>query len=109
MPFSPRFNSRRKQHKGMIDNVQNALLRMGADPNKVQGFKFMDEAHARAHSIQSLPELTAELMPYFWDKCWALYSTTRNDPFYIADNPVTMFNSNRDPLRGTLGLRVPGI
>ena len=48
-------------------------------------------------------------MPHFLDKCWILYSTTKNCPFYISDNPVAMFNSNQDPLRSTLGLRVPGI
>ena len=48
-------------------------------------------------------------MPHFLDKCWVLYSTTKDNPFYISDNPIAMFNSNQDPLRGTLGLRVPGI
>ncbi len=80
---------------------------MGADLNKVDGFEFLDEEQTRAHSIVSLRELAASLMPYFLDKCWVLYSTSKDDPFYISDNPVAMFNSNQDPLRGTLGLRVP--
>jgi hypothetical protein len=104
-----RTESQRKQLKSMIDDVANALLKMGADLNKVDGFEFLDEEQTRAHSIVSLRKLAASLMPYFLDKCWVLYSTAKDDPFYISDNPVAMFNSNQDPLRGTLGLRVPGI
>lgn len=104
-----RTDAQRKQLKGMIDNMSSALLRMGADPNKVQGFEFLDEGQTRTHSILSLREIAAELMPHFLDKCWVLYSTTKDNPFYISDNPIAMFNSNQDPLRGTLGLRVPGI
>jgi len=104
-----RTEAQRKQLKGVIDNVYNALLRMGADPNKVHGFEFLDEEQTRTHSILSLGEMAATLMPHFLDKCWILYGTTNDNPFYIGDNPITMFNSNQDPLRGTLGLRVPGI
>jgi hypothetical protein len=104
-----RTEAQRKQLKSMIDSVYNVLLRMGADPNNVQGFEFLDEEQTRTHSILSLREIAAALMPHFLDKCWVLYSTTKDNPFYISDNPIVMFNSNQDLLRGTLGLRVPGI
>jgi hypothetical protein len=104
-----RTDAQRKQLKSMIDKVYSALLRMGADPNKVQGFEFLDEEQTRTQSILSLREIAAELMPHFLDKSWVLYSTTKDNPFYISDNPIAMFNSNQDPLRGTFGLRVPGI
>jgi hypothetical protein len=48
-------------------------------------------------------------MPHLLDKSWILYSTSQKHPFYISDNPVTLFNVNQDPVKGTLGLRVPGI
>lgn len=104
-----RTDAQRKQLKGMIDNVYSAIVKIGGDPNKVQGFEFLDEEQTRTHSILSLREIAADLMPHFLDKCWVLYSTAKDNPFYISDNPIAMFNSNQDPLRGTLGLRVPGI
>jgi len=75
----------------------------------VQGFEFLNEEQTRAQSILSLREIAADLMPHFMNKCWILYSTTQDCPFYISDNPIALFNSNQDPLRGTLGLRVAGI
>jgi hypothetical protein len=104
-----RTDAQRRQLKGIIDDVYNTLLGMGADPDKVQGFEFLDEGQTRTHSILSLREIAVELMPHFLDKCWVLYSTTKDNPFYISDNPIAMFNSNQSPLRGTLGLCVPGI
>ena len=74
-----RTDAQRKQLKGMIDNVYNTLLRMGADPNKVKRFEFLDEEQTRTQSILSLREIAADLMPHFLDKCWVLYSTTSDN------------------------------
>jgi hypothetical protein len=50
-----------------------------------------------------------QFVPHFIDKIWCLLGTRQNAPFYIGDHPVALHNSRRDPLRGTLGLRVQGI
>lgn len=104
-----RTEAQRKQLKGLIDHFYGALLQRGIDPDKVQGFEFLDEEETRTHSILSLRDIAASLMPHYLDKCWFLCSTTRDNPFYISDNPIALFNANDDPLRGTVGLRVPGI
>jgi len=93
----------------LIDSVHDVVEKAGWDPNKIKGFDFLDEEQTRVASIMSLRELAHDQMPHLLNKTWILWSTSQQHPFYISDNPVTMFNVNRDPLRGTLGLRVPGI
>ena len=104
-----RTDSRRKQLKSLMDNVHDALTRAGMDPNKVDGFEFLDEEQTRVFSITSLPELTQELMPRLLDKSWILLGTSMQHPFYISDNPVTLFNQRKHPVLSTLGLGVSGI
>ena len=104
-----RTDARRKEMKDLSDSFRDAVERAGMDPAKVQGFDFVDAAQTRVASITSLPGLAADLMPYFLNKSWILHSTAEDHPFYISDNPVTLFNRNRHPFLSTLGLRVPGI
>lgn len=104
-----RTDARRKKLKGMIDDVYAAVKSMGRDPNKVEGFEFLNEEDTRAASITSLRTLAADLMPYFLNKSWILYSATQVHPFYISDNPVTRFNSNMHPFLSMLGLRALGM
>jgi hypothetical protein len=104
-----RTDARRKELKDMIDDVYAAVKSMGHDPNKVEGFEFLNEEDTRAASITSLRTLTVDLMPYFLNKSWILYSTTQEHPFCISDNPVTRFNTNKHPFLSMLGLRALGI
>jgi len=104
-----RTDGRRKELKGLIDSVRDAVERAGIDPSKVQGFEFLDMEQTRVAAITSLPELARDLLPEFLNKSLILYSTTEEHPFYISDNPVVRFNLNQDPLRSTLGLRTRGI
>ncbi len=104
-----RTDARRKELKGMIDDVYAAVKSIGGDPNKVKGFEFLNDEQTRVASITSLRSLAADLMPYFLNKSWILYSTTQEHPFYISDNPVARFNRNQHPSLSTLGLRALGI
>lgn len=52
------------------------------------------------------PEMFAE---HFVSKHWVLAATNAQHPFQISDNPLTRQNVIERPLRGNLGLQVPGI
>jgi hypothetical protein len=95
--------------KDLSDSFRDAVEHAGMDPDKVQGFDFLDAIQIRVASITSLPGLAADLMPHFLNKSWILHSTTEEHAFYISDNPVTRFNRNQHPFLSTRGLRVPGI
>lgn len=63
-----------------------------------------------AEAISMIPYLTKSALQHYLDKSWILYGTTHQHPFYISDNPVTLFNTlNQSEIRGTLGLAVKGI
>jgi hypothetical protein len=105
-----RTDARRKQLKNLSDAVSDAVKQIGGDPNKVEGFDFLNEEQARMYSIESIPELARDLTPHLLSKSWILYSTPQRLPFYISDNPVSLHNTmNQDPILGTLGLDVSGI
>lgn len=45
----------------------------------------------------------------FMEKDWVLFETDPTRPFLIGDHPLVMHNERRADLRGTIGLKVPGI
>jgi len=104
-----RTEARRAELKALMADFHDAVKRAGWDPDKVNGFEFLDEEETRVHTITSLGQLARELMPGFLDKTWILFGSSYEHPFYISDNPVTLFNSNQDLVRSTLGIGVPGI
>lgn len=45
-----------------------------------------------------------KLVPFFLKKRWVHFETTRKDPYYISDNPVTMHNDLDHGPYGNIGL-----
>nr|WP_129954459.1 DUF4238 domain-containing protein [Rahnella sp. RFA10(1/100)] len=43
------------------------------------------------------------------DKEWLLFETTADKPFYISDNPVTLYNENKFSDRSNTGIALKGI
>lgn len=50
-----------------------------------------------------------EFVPYFLNKVWVLFETTRKYPFFISDNPLTLHNEIDHGPYGNIGLAVRGI
>lgn len=48
-------------------------------------------------------------VPYFLNKVWLLFKTSRRTPFYISDNPLTLHNDIDHGPYGNIGLAVKGI
>lgn len=73
-------------------------------------FPAMTPEIAKALSIKSLTEPN-QFAEHILNKSWLLFETADSTPFYISDNPVALQNNvePRGPLRGNLGLAVPGI
>ncbi|MBL1381476.1 DUF4238 domain-containing protein [Proteus mirabilis] len=67
----------------------------GKDDDKKLFFKLLLEQE----------QVTNELLK----KDWYLLETNENYPFYISDNPITLYNSNNNENYGNLGLNVIGI
>jgi Protein of unknown function (DUF4238) len=105
-----RTDAQRRRYKDLNDKIQDAIVKMGGDPNDVDGFQVSNEEESRAQTIAMLPQLARDFAPHFLSKSWLLYTTSHKHAFYISDSPVVMHNTvNQNPYRGTLGLAVPGI
>lgn len=50
-----------------------------------------------------------EFVPYFLNKVWVLFETTYRHPFFISDNPITLYNEINHLPYGNIGLAVRGI
>ncbi|MGP9712222.1 MULTISPECIES: DUF4238 domain-containing protein, partial [unclassified Psychrobacter] len=51
----------------------------------------------------------AEVISILLKKSWILFETTKENPFFISDNPVTLYNSINMGLYGNLGITLEGI
>ena len=64
---------------------------------------------AKAHFAKMICNAQRDFTPLFMDKDWHLLKTTRDKPFLIGDQPLTLFNDTDMSPRGSLGLKVKGI
>ena len=98
----------RESLKELNNTLKEHIESAGYDIDRVEGFKFMNQEEIKKSSIHSV--MTAsELAPYFYDKIWLLLKAPKKSPFYISDNPISLYNSVERPGRGNLGLKVKGI
>ncbi len=90
--------------------MRKALGDRDIDPELIEGWADITPEEAKAMSLMMLAEPN-ELPRHILDKTWLLFNTDAATPFYISDNPVAMQNliEPKGPLRGNLGLAVPGI
>ena len=102
-----------------VPNHRESMLAIGEGLRRVFGERFgmdvsgisdMTPDLAKALSLQSLtkPHVYAE---HVLNKSWFLFEANSSTPFYVSDNPVALQNDvePKGPLRGNLGLAVPGI
>ena len=56
-----RTDAQRQQYKDLNDKIRDAIVRMGGDPNHVEGFRSLTEEESRVETIGMLPRLAREL------------------------------------------------
>lgn len=100
----------RQQLLAMNTAMKQALRDRDVDASDVEGWLDMTEEDAKAMSLAMLTQPN-EFPLHILNKTWLLFETSAEMPFYISDNPVAMQNlaEPKGPLRGNLGLAVPGI
>jgi len=103
-----RVKAPRESMSEINNTLKEFIERAGRKIDEVEGFKFMDNETIKKSCIGSILA-GRELAPYFYDKIWLLLKAPPKSPFYISDNPISLFNSVERPGRGNLGLKVKGI
>ena len=92
----------------MNDVLRQKLQSIGAPAADVERLTSMGKNEAKIISMDLLGQVS-EFVPFFESKTWMLLKTSKQDPFFISDNPVTLQNKKDFGFYGNLGLRVEGI
>jgi hypothetical protein len=101
--------NRIRQNIGEMNRLLEEKLRnLGADPTQVKGFDYLSSKDIKAISLDILLHYH-NYVPHIFKKTWVLFETSKRNPFYISDNPVTLQNMYDFSPRGNLGLAVEGI
>ena len=90
------------------DLLKQKLQSIGTAEADIERLTTMGEEDAKIVSMRML-EQTSQFVPLFYYKPWILLKTTKGNPFFISDNPVTLQNERDFGLCGNLGLGVEGI
>jgi len=89
--------------------LEDKLTRMGADLNNIKNFDIMTEEDIKELSISMVTKSAHNFSPHLLKKGWLLIRTTKEIPFIISDNPVTLDNSLQSEGRGNIGFAVEGV
>ncbi|MHB8070230.1 MAG: DUF4238 domain-containing protein [Desulfobaccales bacterium] len=98
----------RQLFKDLSEIIKNTFDTRGEDISKIKDYIELDDNTVKLHGIRSLLR-SGEYAPYFLDKSWILFRTTKSQPLYISDNPVTLQNMIDHGPYGNIGLAVKGI
>lgn len=100
----------REQWHYLIGGTKETLKSKGYDPTAFPQLQDLTDDQIKEETILFLSKSVKDFAPHYLNKSWILYKAPKSSHFYISDNPITLQNTlNRDPLRGTIGLAVPGI
>lgn len=117
-----RTHNQHEQIKHISHSFKKKLLEMGLFDQWVDEFPLSpdtefedvlqiiagDASEAKGMFLEMLSDQHTEA-DILMQKDWHLLETTLNAPFYISDNPVSLFNGISHPGRGNLGLALEGI
>jgi hypothetical protein len=103
---------RSKSHRERLIHTSKefaeALRKRGCEPDKVEGYKELNDHDAKRMSMRLMQEM-GDFYPHFLDKDWILYKPNAKETLYISDNPLTFQNNNDYGWCGNIGLAVKGI
>jgi hypothetical protein len=99
----------RENHQRFHEMIAQKVTSMGFSVNDLEGYEPLDENKLVEVSVSTILRDSPSFAVHFMSKDWILHETTKGNPFYIGDNPVTLFNQNDFGPYGNLGLAVKGI
>lgn len=98
----------RQLFKDLSETLGDTLIKRGENISQIKDYVKIGDRTLKLHGIQSVIK-SAEFAPYFLNKSWVLFRTTKSHPLYISDNPVTLQNMIDHGPYGNIGLAVRGI
>lgn len=98
---------RTKEFRNTLSQVFEGI-RTQINSSKHHDSLLLSEEQNKALSL-SLLTMAKDLYPFIMDKAWYLSKTSKSNPFYISDNPVTLNNLQNHSPYGNIGFGVKGI
>ena len=98
----------RQLFKDLSETLGETLRARGEDISQIKDYVELDEGELKLHGIRSVLK-SNQYAPYFLNKSWVLFRSTKGHPCYISDNPITLQNSVDLGPYGNIGLAVQGI
>lgn len=104
-----RSNTRLQLMERMVSALDERLSQIDPSDNKVEtGFGPEGLDDRKNIFLKGILD-QAEVVSIFLEKCWILFETTKENPFFISDNPVSLYNSIEMKGYGNLGIALEGI
>lgn len=95
--------------KALVSGLGERLMSMGAEPEDLPGLiGSQDHSDLKNFFLKTVLN-HVDHAEHILNKSWILYKTSEKYPYYISDNPVTLYNDIDMGLWGNLGLAVKGI
>lgn len=107
-----RVRGHRERFKDMSEKLLETLRSRAPDDADLDAIPLLaGDEEAKFSSIKMIIDAAKEFAPHFMTKAWALFEAPPGRPFWISDNPVTLYNSSPSPVpfMGNLGIGVQGI
>lgn len=99
-----------ENQKHIAQGLYNSIKSRGIISEELDRY-FSDESfelNTKSNFLDNIADCDFEVS-IILGKEWLLFETTPDRPFYISDNPVTMYNETEFADRGNTGIALPGI
>lgn len=104
-----RTNTRLQLIERIASALDTRLTQMNPSGEKVETGFGMEGSNDRKNIFLDGILSQAEIISILLEKSWILFETTKENPFFISDNPVTLYNSINMGVRSNLGIALEGI
>jgi hypothetical protein len=92
-----------------MDGLSSALKRRGFSASQVSDLTGLTQIEKKLISMKSIVDAPRDYTKDFLDKHWYLLASSKDDPFYVGDNPLVRDNDSFKEKRGNIGIRSPGV
>lgn len=93
----------------MVSAFSEKLSRFGVTPEQIEEELGSEGSNERKNMFFRLILDQNETVKHLMLKSWILYNTEARDPFFISDNPITLYNDIDMGFYGNLGVALKGI
>jgi hypothetical protein len=93
----------------LMSAVSDKFEAIGASPEQIEKELGSEDSSERKTLFLKMILDQNDVITHIMNKSWILYETCNSNPFYISDNPITLYNDIDMGFYGNLGVGLKGI